>query len=267
MMETKKLALVGCGFLGGIVANAYAAGLLEGYQLVGAYSRTADKTEAVAQKTGCKACASLNELLALGPDYVVETASVAMAKEMALPVLGSGANLVLVSIGALADADFRAQVEAAARRNNVKVHIASGAVGGFDVLRTITLMAQAQNLPETAGIVTHKGPRSLKGSPLYREELEAGSAESQVFSGSAAEAIALLPTRVNVAVAASLATTGPDTAAARIVSVPGFAGDDHCITAEIDGVKAVVDIYSRTADIAGWSVVALLRNLAAPIML
>lgn len=266
-METKKLALVGCGFLGGIVADACAAGLLSGYRLVGAYSRTAKKTDAVAQKTGCKACGSLDELLALRPDYVAETASVAMAKEMALPVLCSGADLILVSIGALADAGFRARVEAAARENHTKVHIASGAVGGFDVLRTVTLMAQAQNLPETAGIVTRKGPQSLKGSPLYREELQTGGAGTQVFSGSAAEAIALLPTKVNVAVAASLATTGPDTASARIVSVPGFAGDDHCITAEADGVKAVVDVYSRTADIAGWSVVALLRNLAAPIML
>ena len=86
-------------------------------------------------------------------------------------------------------------------------------------------------------------------------------------SGTAAQAIAVLPTKVNVAVAASLAATGPDRACAEIVSVPGFTGDDHCITAEIDGVKAVVDIYSRTSAIAGWSVVALLRNLASPIMM
>mgnify|MGYP003315479358 CR=1 FL=1 len=44
-------------------------------------------------------------------------------------------------------------------------------------------------------------------------------------------------------------------------------GDEvlRAITAEIDGVKAVVDIYSRTSAIAGWSVVALLRNLASPV--
>ena len=48
-------------------------------------------------------------------------------------------------------------------------------------------------------------------------------------------------------------------------SVPNWVGDDHRITAEIDGVKAVVDIYSRTSAIAGWSVVALLRNLASPV--
>lgn len=264
-MEEKKLALVGCGFLGNIVADAYAAGLLAGYRLVGAFSRTAEKTRAVAEKTGCRACDSLEELLALEPDCVVETASVQMAREMAIPVLRRGADLVLISIGALADAAFRAEVEAAARENGTRVHIASGAVGGFDVLRTISLMAQAQGLPESAGIVTHKGPQSLKNTPVFREELLTDAEESCVLSGTAAEAIAVLPTKVNVAVAASLATTGPDSAGAEIFSVPGFTGDDHCITAEIDGVRATVDIYSRTSAIAGWSVVALLRNLVAPI--
>lgn len=266
-MEQKRLALVGCGFLGGIVADAYAAGLLEGYRLVGAFSRTAEKTAALAEKTGCQACGSLDELLSLRPDYVVETASVEMVKEMALPVLERGADLVLVSIGALADQAFRAQVEAAALAHGAKVRLASGAVGGFDVLRTISLMAQAQGLPETAGIVTRKGPQSLQNTPVFREELLTNGAETSVLSGTAAGAIALLPTKVNVAVAASLATTGPDSATAEIISVPGFTGDDHCITAEIDGVKAVVDIYSRTSAIAGWSVVSLLRNLASPIML
>lgn len=266
-MEQKKLAIVGCGFLGGIVAQAYADGLLEGYRLVGAYSRTKEKTEAIAEKTGCMACSSLEELLALEPDYVVETASVQMVKDMAVQVLNHKANLVLISIGALADASFRTRVEAAARENGVKVYIASGAVGGFDVLRTISLMARAQGLSETAGIVTHKGPHSLKNTPLFREELLTDKEETRVLSGTAAQAIEVLPTKVNVAVAASLATTGPDRATAQIFSVPGFAGDDHCITAQIDGVKATVDVYSRTADIAGWSVVELLRNLTSPIVL
>lgn len=265
-MEKKKLALVGCGFLGNIVADAWKAGLLADYQLVGAYNRTAEKAAALAEKAACRVCTSLDGLLALEPDYVVETASVAMAKEMAVPVLRRGANLVLTSIGALADPAFRAQAEATAKENGVKLHIASGAVGGFDVLRTISLMAQAQGLEEKAGIVTHKGPQSLKNTPVFQEALMTDREESRVLSGTAAQAISVLPTKVNVAVAAALATTGPEQATAEIFSVPGFVGDDHRITAEIDGVKATVDIYSRTSAIAGWSVVALLRNLAAPIM-
>lgn len=90
--------------------------------------------------------------------------------------------------------------------------------------------------------------------------------ERQVFSGNAKEAISILPTKVNVAVAASLATIGPEDTSVNIFSVPGMIGDDHKITAEIDGVKAVVDIYSSTSAIAGWSVVAVLKNLVSPIV-
>ena len=46
------------------------------------------------------------------------------------------------------DLDFYAQVKAAAVEGGAKVHLASGAIGGFDVLQTVTLMAQAQGLPE-----------------------------------------------------------------------------------------------------------------------
>ena len=54
---------------------------------------------------------------------------------------------------------------------------------------------------------------------------------------------------------------------AKITSVEGFAGDDHCITMETDGLKVTSDVYSRTAEIAGWSIVALLQNLAGPVVL
>ena len=90
--------------------------------------------------------------------------------------------------------------------------------------------------------------------------------EKTVFEGTTKEAIALLPTKVNVAVASALATAGPGSTGATITSVPGFIGDDHMITAETAGLKATVDIYSATSDIAAWSVVALMRNLNSPIV-
>ena len=64
---------------------------------------------------------------------------------------------------------------------------------------------------------------------------------------------------------AHIATTGPEITGVTMHSVPGWVGDDHCITAEIEGVKAVVDICSSTSAIAGWSAVSLLRNLASPV--
>ena len=260
-----KFGIVGCGFLGNIVADAWKNGLLEDYELVGVTSRTAASAEKTAAALGCKACASLEELLTLQPEYIVETASVEAVRAMAVPVLKKGIHLVVISIGAFADLDFYAQVQQAAREGGAKVHLASGAIGGFDVLQTVSLMAQAQQLPETAGIETHTGAKGFRNTPVWADHLLTDTEKTTVFTGNAKQAIATFPRRVNVAVATSLATTGPESTGVTMHSVPGWVGDDHRITAEIEGVKAVVDICSSTSAIAGWSVVALLRNLASPV--
>ena len=261
-----KFGIVGCGFLGGIVANALKNGLLADYELVGVTSRSPESAQKMAETVGCPACADVDALLALEPEYIVETASVEAVRAMAVPVLRRGVNLVVISIGAFADLAFYEQVKQAAREGGAKVHLASGAIGGFDVLQTVSLMAQAQRLPETAGIETHTGARGFRNTPVWADHLLTDTEKTTVFTGNAKEAIATFPRRVNVAVATSLATTGPEITDVTMHSVPNWVGDDHRITAEIDGVKAVVDIYSSTSAIAGWSVVALLRNLASPVV-
>ena len=181
---------------------------------------------------------------------------------MAHKALEAGIGIIPLSIGAFADSDFKERALTAAQGSGARIYIPSGAVGGFDALRTISLIAEANGWDIQAGIHTHKGPDSLRNTPLYSDKLQ--DAENDVFSGSTAEAIALLPTKVNVAVASALATIGPDNARAEITSVPGFIGDDHCITVETNGLKAVADIYSANSDIAAWSAVALMRNLSSP---
>ena len=101
-----KFGIVGCGFLGSIVANAWKSGLLEDYELVGVTSRSAASSEKMAAEVGCKACKDLDALLALEPEYLVETASVEAVRAMAVPVLRRGVNLVILSIGAFADLAF-----------------------------------------------------------------------------------------------------------------------------------------------------------------
>ena len=147
-----KLGIVGCGFLGNIVADAWKNGLLPDYELVGVTSRTRASAEATAAKTGCAVCDTVDALLALEPEYIVEAASVEAVRAMALPVLRRGVNLVILSIGAFADLAFYEQVQQAAREGSAKVHLASGAIGGFDVLqpgpriRPISVMTSSRSL-------------------------------------------------------------------------------------------------------------------------
>ncbi len=260
----KKLVIVGCGRLAGIVADAVVNGLLPEYELVGVYSRTAAKAGRLVEKMqqcgrSCVACMSLEELLALKPDYLVETASPAAMRELAVPALKNGTSIVTLSIGALADAAFYQEVIDTARANGTRVYLCSGATGGFDVLRTASLMGNA-----SAKFFNEKGPNALKGTSVYDEALQ--TEQRTVFSGNATQAIALFPTKVNVSVAASLASVGPDHMQMSMQSTPGFVGDTQRVEIKNDQVHAVIDVYSATAEIAGWSVVNVLLNITSPIV-
>lgn len=260
----KKLVIVGCGRLAGIVSDAVVNGLLPEYDLIGVYSRTAEKAERIVLKMQqhgkpCVACANITDLLALKPDYLVEAASPAAMKELALPTLINGTSIVTLSIGALADTAFYQEVIKTAKKNGTRVYIVSGATGGFDVLKTVALMGNAK-----AKFFNEKGSDALKGTAVYDKSLQ--TEQRIVFSGNATEAITLFPTKVNVAVAASLASVGPENMEMSMQSTPGFVGDTQRVEIKNDQVHAVIDVYSATAEIAGWSVVNTLQNITSPVV-
>ena len=246
-VNIKTFVIVGCGRLAGIVSEAVVKGLLPEYELVGVYSRTVAKAERIAgemEKIGksCAVCTTVDGLLALKPDILVETASPAALREFAIPALKNGTSIVTLSIGALADDSFYREVCETAKENGTRVYIASGATGGFDVLRTAALM----------------------GNAVYEETMQ--SEQKVVFTGNAVEAIRLFPTKVNVTVAASRASVGPEAMQVTIQSTPGFKGDTQKVEIRNDQVHAVVDVYSATAEIAGWSVVNTLLNIVSPVV-
>ena len=146
----KKLVIVGCGRLGGIVAEAVIKGILPEYDLVGVYSRTVSKAESMAarmQEQGkpCLACTTIADLLALKPDYLVEAASPAAMRELAIPTLKNGTSIVTLSIGALADDDFYREVsETAKARGNV--HAKTGSVTGVSSLAGYVKAANGHQL-------------------------------------------------------------------------------------------------------------------------
>lgn len=256
----KTLAIAGCGKLGRIVAKAVVDGLLPDYELVAAFSRTFESAENLASIVpGCKACHTQEEMLAMKPDYIVEAASPSGMKALAVPALSGGSSIVCLSIGAFADDAFYAEVADVARKAGTRVYMASGATGGFDVLRTATLMGGAR-----AHFFNEKNPNALRGTAVFDEALL--GEQRQVFEGTACQAIELFPTKVNVTVAASRASVGPASMQVRMLSTPGFVGDTQKVEIENDQVHATVDVYSKTSDIAGWSAVAVLQNIMSPIV-
>lgn len=260
-MKKLKLALLGGGYLNEIVANALKDNYLPEYELVGVLGRNPIRTQAFADRHNCKACTDINDLMALKPDIVAEAASPQAIRDYTETVLKGGSNIVVLSIGAFADKELYDRVRKTAMENNQKVYIASGAVGGFDVLRTAALMS-----PITATMTSKKSLGSLYYSPFNKDGLMSIDQPKRVFSGSTKEAIEALPFHYNVAVATALASAGPESTTLNIDATPGFVGDEYKIEIIGDEVRTDLNIYSRTCNVAAWSVVAVLQNIVSPIV-
>ena len=76
----KRIGLYGCGHLNKIVVSCYKKGLLEGYEIVGCYSKAKENREAMALNLGIKPCDSYEEMLERNLDFVVEATNPAASK-------------------------------------------------------------------------------------------------------------------------------------------------------------------------------------------
>jgi len=280
-MERKSVAVLGCGALGSLVAEGVALDLQEKWKLAGVYARTAAKAQALAGRFGCEAFTSTEAMLAAHPDVVVEAAGGDAARQHGEAVLRAGASLILLSGGVLADEAFALRLSEAAEQGGSVLHVASGAIGGFDLMRTLAfrerqLARRGQKaLPGQeleARVDNFKAPASLNGAPfLEGRELPADRCV-EVFAGSAAEAIAGFPKNVNVAVAAASASAGMARTAVTITSDPALVENTHRIHVQGFGVRAEMEFASlpdpenpRSSTMTAWSVLALLDELTSPV--
>ncbi len=263
----KTVSVIGCGNLGSVIAEGVANQLSDCWKLLGVYDINAEAAHDLAEKYGCTACDDADGLLAMKPDLVVEAAGPVVLKLYAEKVLEAGCDLIPLSVGAFADADFFARVKALAEEKGRKVYVVSGAIGGLDIMQSALVSGGLRSR-----IVTEKAPRSLKGAPWFDEHPLDESKTYTVFSGNAVDAIKGFPKNVNVAVATALATVGPENTEVVLVSIPGKTTNTHRIELDADFGRATVEIEShpsaanpRSSILAGLSVIAKLKNLASAV--
>lgn len=260
-MEKLKLALLGCGNLSEVVATALKDGFLPEYELIAVLGRNATRADAFAKRHDCKACLDIDELMSMKPDFVAEAASVQTIQDYSERILNGGANLVMLSIGAFADEVFYKQIADTARRNQRRVYIANGDVGGFDVMRTASLMG-----PVTASIRWKQSTEHLRHTQLNDDGQLDTIKEGIVFNGTTKEAIAILPEHVNVAVATALVSAGPENTIMDIEAIADYQGDGYHIEVKGEEIQAELNLHLKTGKVAAWSVVKTLKNAVAPIV-
>ena len=256
----KKLAFIGAGGLAQIVYNGYINGLISDYEIIGIMDFNAEAAGEASEKTGARIYDSVEELIALKPDYIIEMAAVAAYRASVLKVLEAGIDFIGLSLGALADSHLREEVENTAVKTGSKVYIPSGSVGGYDMMQSIALMGA-----ESASLSMRKGPDTLKGTKIYSDDLYNLKETTLVFDGNAREAIDAMPTKVNIGVGTALATMGVENTNIKMYCDPEMKDDDITIEVRSKDASCTLNFYSKPADIAAWSIINLLRNLASPI--
>jgi aspartate dehydrogenase len=266
--RTPRVALIGCGNLGAAIARGIARGAAGDYRLTAVLDASAAKADALAGETGALRCTDVAELLGTRPAYVIEAATGSVLQEVAVACLRV-ADLVVLSTGALANDRFRDTVERVAEEHGRKIHVASGALGGFDLAQAARAAGALQ-----VTMRKQKPPRALDGAPSLRGRTLSDDEEQEVFRGTARQAIAAFPQNVNVAVALSLAGTGLDDTTVTVASKPGATRNRHIVELEGAFGAARLEIEARPSPdnpksslLAAYSVLALLRKLRAPIQI
>ena len=189
-----RLGLIGCGSIGGAVVKAITAGCLPGLELVGiADPLGTDAAATVAAAVNCPFFTAVPSLLDLQPDLVLEAASADAVRSFAIDIFECGADLMIVSVGALADAEFFGRLIELAKQMNRRLHIPSGAIGGLDIIKAAVFGGL-----EECRLTTTKPPRALSGVPYVHQQglhLENIRQPTMIFEGTASQAVLLFPQR------------------------------------------------------------------------
>jgi aspartate dehydrogenase len=173
-------------------------------------------------------------------DVVVEAATQQAVRERVPALLDDGVDVILLSIGALADAGLRADL-LQRMPGRGRLIPCTGAIGGLDQVRAL----RAAGPLEAVSLESRKLPATLI-QPWMPDDLQAalrtGDEEIVLAEGPAAEVAQRVPASANVAAALALAADAWDIATARIIADPAAAATRHEIHAvgALGEVRAVV---------------------------
>ncbi|GAA5229172.1 aspartate dehydrogenase domain-containing protein [Paeniglutamicibacter antarcticus] len=163
-------------------------------------------------------------------DLVIECASPSAIRAHGPRITGAGTDLLIASLGALADGRLHGMLTAGPGR----CHLSTGAIGGLDLIRASagTIKAielETRKLPEA---LLHPGlPERLRGSITGTTD---SGTPKLVFTGSVPEAVQSFPSNINVAAALGLAAGNMDLVDVRIIADPGAVLTSHTITVRGD---------------------------------
>ncbi len=260
-----NVLLVGCGVIGNLIAEASES--IEKIETVFLFDIDRERVRSLAGRYEKAVAVDTLDEVFFHVDFVVEAASQQAARELAMKSVDLGLPVLVMSVGALVDDDFRETLVEKGRVTGGKVLIPSGAIAGLDGI----LAAREAGLESVR--LTSRKPVSTMARTRYVQENGIRLAEDRetvVFRGSAREAVRLFPRSINVAAAVSLAGIGFDNTEVVFIADPRLRENVH----RIDVVGKAGEIHiecrnvpspdnPRTSYLAALSGVAAMKRLGS----
>ena len=233
-------------------------------------ARTAHASQVASQlQPGTRIVEAASDLERLKLALVVECAGHDMLRTSGEAILASGSDLLVASVGALADSRIEKSLRRGAEAGKSRIRIPAGALGGLDVLGA----ARFAGLKSVV-YISRKGQQAWKGTAAEKMIDLDRLSEAQTFYRSDARAAALLfPQNANVAAAVALAGAGFERTEVRLMADPAARGNWHEIHAEGEFGEIHVSILGKTLPsnpktsmLAPYSLLRSLINLESSIV-
>lgn len=190
-----------------------------------------------------KVSGAIEDILQDAPDLVVECAGHKAVLDFAPHVLAAGVDLVLASIGVMADPESSHKLRQSAENGGAQLILPSGAIGGVDLLAALTLAGPVDVIYRGT-----KPPAAWAGTPAEEVcDLRNLTKPHVFFEGTARQAATSYPKNANVAATLALAGAGFDDTLVELVADPLASGNQHSYTAESPAGRFSMDIENAAS--------------------
>jgi aspartate dehydrogenase len=157
------------------------------------------------------------------PHIAIECAGHEVVAHVVPRLLACGTDVLLASVGALADSALRDEIADASRSGRGRLLTVAGAIGGLDALAA----ARVNGLTSVA-YTGRKPPAAWQGTPAEQVcDLQTLASPLEIFSGSAGLSAKLYPKNANVTAAVALAGIGFDRTTVKLIADPMISTNVH----------------------------------------
>lgn len=252
-----NIGVMGCGSIANTLTNFQLNGKLN-VELTYFYDLKHENAIKLANKVNAEYVDTIEELIEKS-DLILESASQVAVKTSIPQILEKGVDVIIMSVGALMDSNFKNEIEKIAKDNNATIYLPTGAITGIDTVKAAKMGDISQ-----VSLITRKPPISLG--------IELDNGEKVLFEGKASDAVNEFPKNINVSSTLSLAS-GID-ADVKIIADSKIKNNTH----EIHVKGSFGEVITRTSNVsspdnpktsmlAAYSAASLLNKLSSTIQI